>query len=619
MKHNKLVITLLFILTLTSISFAQECDSWIKSYYQQNTIYNGFLSSDDSKIYEANSTTVGGATTIVCKDDQLNILQEAPIKINKFVSMEFFMDGLLVLSQNNGLTLYYFSKDLTLINQWTLTNTSTIKPSLAVGSNYIYLAIGSTVQCYNNQFVKQWEQVINNHNTLEAFQATANDDLYFFGDEEILEITKYSYIKLTSTGQLTRIKSFTTREGKTRGDAIRTTLIDTSGNLFLSCNRFQGYDYPMINPLVKIKTDGSETVLTSKNPGFDLYFDKFRNKLIMCIVDAQPIFPIWSDFSSEGIETKHYAAPTSGSSLSYITYYVIGTPKNLFIIGKASAIYLNAMQFFGNFFAMKLTNEYCFFSPSQEYYLSDITLSCLKETTIGIKNVLLPIVSDPKKSISELSYTWTSPDLGTGFQKNVLPLRDTTYHVTIKAGSCTFQDSLTVKVKIRTDFNFEVNDYEVKVTPLYPLNYTYSWDFNEGIQINNITHPTYTYQRSGTFRLCLNDYSNSNTCSSCVDLKVPGNYSGTSIQYTGIPENEVFPMINLYPNPSIGNKLNIGLGDEPQNWDIKIYDITGQFIFSRSYKMQSNIDIDISQLKKGLYLINLKSSEKEKSVKFMRL
>lgn len=618
MKHNKLVITLLFILTLTSISFAQECDSWIKSYYQQNTIYNGFLATDDSKIYEAKSSTVGGVTTIVCKDDQLNILHEAPIKINKFVSMQFFMDGLLVLSQNNGLTLYYFSKDLTLINQSTLTNTSSIKPSLAVGSNYIYLAVGSTVQCYNNQFVKQWEQVINNHNTLEAFQATANDDLYFFGDEETLEITKYSYIKLTSTGQLTRIKSFTTRGGKTRGDAFRTTIIDTSGNLFLNCNRFKGYDYPLINPLVKIKTDGSETVLTSKNSDFDLYYDKFRDKIISCIVNTQQVFPLWSDISAEGVETKHFAAPSSTSTMIYITNYVIATPKNLFIFGYASNLYFNAMSFYGKSFAMKLTNDYCFFSPSQEYYLSDQSLTCLNEITIGINKNLLPIVSNPKKSFSELSYTWTSPDLGTGYQKKALPLTDTTYYVTITAGSCSIQDSLKVTVKIRTDFNFEVNDYVITAAPIYPLNYYYTWEFSEGMSFSNVTHPTYTYQRPGTFSLCLKDRDNEE-CSSCVDLKVPGNYSGTSIQYTGIPENEVFPMINLYPNPSIGNKLNIGLGDEPQNWDIKIYDITGQFIFSRSYKMQSHIDIDISQLKKGLYLINLKSSEKEKSVKFMRL
>ena len=56
-------------------------------------------------------------------------------------------------------------------------------------------------------------------------------------------------------------------------------------------------------------------------------------------------------------------------------------------------------------------------------------------------------------------------------------------------------------------------------------------------------------------------------------------------------------------------------------WYIKlrIFNITGQLLQSGLYKSQSSIDIDISQLNKGLYLINFRASGKEKSIKFVKL
>ena len=107
-----------------------------------------------------------------------------------------------------------------------------------------------------------------------------------------------------------------------------------------------------------------------------------------------------------------------------------------------------------------------------------------------------------------------------------------------------------VDVYRKTDFTYTVDNFEVRVTPIHSIDYNFIWDFGNGISNQINLTPTYTYSNSGTFSLCLADLSNTIVCHSCVDIKLPGNYSGSSLLQIGIPEEMQSPTIKIYPNPA---------------------------------------------------------------------
>ena len=117
MKHLTVAVKFLIIIVLfgiINVALGQECDSWVKGNYQPNVHYRGFLCSDEGLIYQATAETNSGPTHLMCLDDQLNILHESSIDIINFDEMKFFSDGILVLSRDNGVVMYHFSKDLKL-------------------------------------------------------------------------------------------------------------------------------------------------------------------------------------------------------------------------------------------------------------------------------------------------------------------------------------------------------------------------------------------------------------------------------------------------------------------------------------------------------------------------
>ena len=622
MKHLTVAVKFLIIIVLfgiINVALGQECDSWIKGNYQPNVHYRGFLCSDEGLIYQATAETNSGPTHLMCLDDQLNILHESSIDIINFDEMKFFSDGILVLSRDNGVVMYHFSKDLKLIKKWNLSLNSNSKCSIAVGSSVVYLGIDNLVLCYNYQFEKQWQQSLYNLYSFYAFTATTNDELYFFCDEELSGSLSYCYGKYSKTGVRKKIKVFYIDYNKSKDATYDWAVIDPDGNLYVSCYGFKGIENAMYAPLVKFKPNGTQTTLISYNYSYyDIYLDRFRNKIIVGYNDGRLSLPLWADITSDGDVTNHFGYPTSGDEVLFYADKIIATPKNLFIFGWANQVYLNIQKFYGCDFAMKLTNDYCFFPKDQNYGGDNQTLNCLQDVVIGLKDELAEIVNTPKKSFSELTYSWDSPSLGSGVQKTVKPNFTTEYNVTVSAKNCSIKDKVKVDVYRKTDFTYTVDSFEVRVTPIHSIDYNFIWDFGNGISNQINLTPTYTYSNSGTYSLCLADFSNTIVCHSCVDIKLPGNYSGSSVLQSGIPEEMQSPTIKIYPNPASGNNLTIDLGDYKEDFELKIFNITGQLIQSNFYKSQSSINVDISQFNKGLYLINFRSQGKEKSLKFVK-
>lgn len=76
---------------------------------------------------------------------------------------------------------------------------------------------------------------------------------------------------------------------------------------------------------------------------------------------------------------------------------------------------------------------------------------------------------------------------------------------------------------------------------------------------------------------------------------------------------EVYERFNfdISPNP-VQNKMNIYFSNNTNDLDVSIYDLTGRRVFYKpSYSLNGNtsIELDVSYLNSGLYLVNITNNE----------
>jgi len=98
-------------------------------------------------------------------------------------------------------------------------------------------------------------------------------------------------------------------------------------------------------------------------------------------------------------------------------------------------------------------------------------------------------------------------------------------------------------------------------------------------------------------------------------------FSFFSYSEVGINDNfqlQIDPII-AYPNPTKGI-IHIAFTDNPQmNIKMQIFDITGRFIRDVQVIKQKNFTLDISDLQKGIYILNIKSNDEfSKSIKIIK-
>lgn len=87
-----------------------------------------------------------------------------------------------------------------------------------------------------------------------------------------------------------------------------------------------------------------------------------------------------------------------------------------------------------------------------------------------------------------------------------------------------------------------------------------------------------------------------------------------------INENEQnLKMVKFYPNPTTA-KLNIELTKVPEAFiEVELYDIAGRMIRNNHFSNQMDFSIDISDLQKGVYILNMKSNKEfSKSIKLIK-
>ncbi|MEX1191276.1 MAG: choice-of-anchor J domain-containing protein [Brumimicrobium sp.] len=83
-------------------------------------------------------------------------------------------------------------------------------------------------------------------------------------------------------------------------------------------------------------------------------------------------------------------------------------------------------------------------------------------------------------------------------------------------------------------------------------------------------------------------------------------------------EDEAMSLINIYPNP-VTDVLNIDLGSELSDIDIYLYDANGKLLFKNEINNTETTKIDLSKFAKGIYTIQIQSSNGLKTQKVSKM
>ena len=160
--------------------------------------------------------------------------------------------------------------------------------------------------------------------------------------------------------------------------------------------------------------------------------------------------------------------------------------------------------------------------------------------------------------------------------------------------------------------NLTINTVNVSVTNTSPslianaLGATYQWldCDNNYLALPGETGQSYTATMNGNYSVEL-------TKNGCVDTS-----ACVSIATIGIAENQFGDQFKIYPNPTNGN-FAIDLGSTYHDITIGIKDLGGKVIQSRLYERAHLIELSIDK-PSGIYLVNLKSGDKEAIVRLVK-
>jgi hypothetical protein len=115
------------------------------------------------------------------------------------------------------------------------------------------------------------------------------------------------------------------------------------------------------------------------------------------------------------------------------------------------------------------------------------------------------------------------------------------------------------------------------------------------------------------------------TAGTFISAPAPYEYVGNGAQ-NGVPFWDTLLGINdfnsglnlkLYPNPS-DSVLNITLQNSETNLGIQLYDILGKLVIQKTINTTDLAQIDVSELKEGLYLVKFTIGDKTETKRFIK-
>ena len=135
-----------------------------------------------------------------------------------------------------------------------------------------------------------------------------------------------------------------------------------------------------------------------------------------------------------------------------------------------------------------------------------------------------------------------------------------------------------------------------------------SWDFGDG-KTSKLGAPTHLYLQNGTYTVTLNVDNGCGTDSKTKTITIG--------QATSINQANDKTDVKLYPNPTSG-KFNIDLGLNSEYELLSIYDFMGKMVKQiKLDKTTQIIQMNMSELSSGMYLIRLSSQDKYEELKLI--
>lgn len=172
--------------------------------------------------------------------------------------------------------------------------------------------------------------------------------------------------------------------------------------------------------------------------------------------------------------------------------------------------------------------------------------------------------------------------------------------------SSSYCDAINVAVTYdnqNTELSFE--DY-----PLFLLGFC----TDQQLQNFNDDYFSILYQNSGEAR---NPFGYTITTNGTINLLEITNPDGDIAYYSNEPlsisEFNV-KQISIYPNP-VKEKLILKSASKAENLNLKILNIEGKLLITKNLEFEKEISIDVSQLSKGIYFLNIEDKEGNKTIK----
>ncbi|MEI6124756.1 MAG: T9SS type A sorting domain-containing protein [Bacteroidota bacterium] len=151
-----------------------------------------------------------------------------------------------------------------------------------------------------------------------------------------------------------------------------------------------------------------------------------------------------------------------------------------------------------------------------------------------------------------------------------------------------------------------------------PLSYVWSW--GDGT-FDSTAFPSHIYSNSGYYTVCLtvtdsgectNTFCNSSYLSKDANTMIYINV----IPATGIKENMEYKSFSIFPNP-VNDLLTVRLFQDNPEGNIKFYNLLGQNIYALPISSMEQI-INVSDLSKGIYIIEVSTLNKTYKQKFIK-
>lgn len=115
------------------------------------------------------------------------------------------------------------------------------------------------------------------------------------------------------------------------------------------------------------------------------------------------------------------------------------------------------------------------------------------------------------------------------------------------------------------------------------------------------------------------------TAGTFISAPAPYEYTGNGAQngfqfwdtLLGVNDLDLGLNLKLHPNPS-DSVLNVTLQNGEANISIQVYDILGKLVYNQNLNANNRSQIDVSELKQGLYLIKLTVGDKTEIKRFIK-